>query len=148
MLTLWNGMDRSLSHELRHMDRMLSGFAPRPSLRGTALRSLVEPRVDVVDSENAYEVKADVPGFTNDQLTVTFHDSVLKIEGRLEDAPGEQDERRTLRRERQSLSFSRSLRFDSDVDGDKLDATLKDGVLVVILPKAEAAKPRAIAVRS
>ncbi|MBN4050223.1 Hsp20/alpha crystallin family protein [Desulfobulbus sp. AH-315-M07] len=136
-----------MSHELFNMNRMRSPSQPR-----TSTRSPGWPRVDVVDSENAYEVHADVPGFTNQQLTVTFHDSVLKIEGKLDETPKEggveNGERRTLRRERPSLSFSRSFRFDGDFDGDKLDANLKDGVLVVTLPKAETTKPRTIAVRS
>lgn len=125
------------------MDRMLSGSRPSASLR-----SLGWPRVDVVESESAYEVKADVPGFSSSQLAVTFHDGVLKIEGKLEETSEETGEQRTLRRERQALSFARSFRFDNKVDGDKLDAALKDGVLIVTLPKPEAAKPRDVVVRS
>lgn len=142
MLTLWNGYDRSLGPELRQMDRLFGELAPRVA----APRTAGWPCVNVVESDEAILVQAEVPGFKPDQVKVTMHDGELKLEGHAEETSEKQDEHgsKILLKERRDLSFQRTFRLDVDIDESKISAAIKDGVLTVTLPKAEPVKPRQI----
>ncbi len=91
-------------------------------------------RVDVIDLGEEYEVVADVPGFENDDIDVSFVDGTLRIQAdssvEIEDEEGE-----FVRRERRNRSVSRSVRIPNPVDKDGIAAGLSDGVLRVTLPK-------------
>lgn len=91
-------------------------------------------RVDVIDREDEYEVVADMPGFENDDIDVTFVDGTLRIQAdaavEYEDEEGEY-----VRRERRKRSVSRSVRIPNPIDEDEIAAGLSDGVLRVTLPK-------------
>jgi len=145
MLTLWNGFDRALNRELRNMDRLFWTRPFAPSLRHTGW-----PRVNVVETETALEIQADVPGMTADDIEVTLHDGELKLEGKLageqEQSEGQGEERKVLFNERRNLAFTRTFKLNVDVDAEGVTAAVKDGVLTVVLPKAEAEKPRQIRV--
>lgn len=96
------------------------------------------------DGEKLY-VEAEVPGLGMEDLELTVEGDELTLKGqrrRVEDK-----EIAYHRQERGVGTFTRSLTLPVDVDTDKVEATLKDGVLTVVLPKAEAAKPRKIAVK-
>ena len=135
MLTLWNGFDRSFSDELRRMDRL---FNTRTHATGL-------PRVDIEETATALELIAEVPGMTSDDVTVSLHDGVLKIEGAITHNE-ESEDRKVLRRERRHMTFSRTFRLGIDVDRDSVTASVKDGVLTVTLPKQPEAQPKRIAV--
>ena len=144
MLTLWNHFDRQMNNELRLMNNLFCEVAPR---RGQ-LRSLGFPRVNLSETDEAFELEAEVPGFTAESLKLSFHEGVLTIEGKLDEAndEAEGESRRTLRRERKKLSFKRSFRFGSDVVDADLNAAVKDGILSVSIPKTPVGQPRTIAV--
>ncbi len=144
MLTLWNGFDRLFDDELSRMrtDRM----ATRPRFNTARYGSTSFPRVNVLDTEAALVVSAEVPGFAPDDVEVTVHDGVLALVGRVEEA--EEQEGTLVYRQRHNLSFKRTFTLNTDVDVEKVTAVVKDGLLTVTLPKAEAVKPRQIAVTS
>ena len=129
----------------------LNVFWTRP--QGPTLRHSGWPRVNVVETDAALEVQADVPGMTAKDIEVTLHDGELKLEGKLADegqeqTEGEPEERKVLFRERHNLEFTRTFKLNLDVDAEAVTAAVKDGVLTVTLPKAEAARPRQIQVAS
>jgi HSP20 family protein len=96
------------------------------------------------DTANLY-VEAELPGFRIDDLEITFSGNELTISGtRAETKP---EGAAFFRRERPSGAFSRTLRVSTEIDGSKVSATLANGVLTVVLPKAEAVKPRKIDVK-
>lgn len=102
------------------------------------------PRTNLYDTGAAFELIAEVPGLSNEDLDVKIQGNYLEIAGKREvKAP---EGYRTHRSERGSASFTRSLTLPSDVDSGKVSANLKDGFLILTLPKSEAAKPRQISI--
>jgi HSP20 family protein len=101
-----------------------------------------QPRTNLCDTGDNLEVTAEVPGVTKEDLSVKIQGNYLEIRGtRKPEVP----EGYTVHRmERNGLSFSRSFTLPYDVDASNVQATLKDGVLRLVLPKSEAAKPRQI----
>ncbi|MGH7131386.1 MAG: Hsp20/alpha crystallin family protein [Phycisphaerales bacterium] len=105
------------------------------------------PPVNVREDEKNFYVEAEVPGFAQEQIDVSLHQNVLAIKGEYAAEPtGATEGGGFIRRERTSGSFSRSFRLVSDIDGTKIAAALKNGVLHLTLPKAAAAQSRKIAV--
>lgn len=103
------------------------------------------PAVNAWQDENNFYVEAELPGFTIEGIEIALKDNQLTISGeRTFDLPHEAV---YVRRERPSGKFTRVLRVASEIDADKVAATLKDGVLTVTLPKAPVLKPRKIAVK-
>lgn len=99
------------------------------------------PPVNVTESEDGYTVQARVPGLTKDDISIQLEGRELRISGdhkRVEAGYG--------RQERASGRFERALEFRHAVQADKIEATVKDGILTVRLPKSEEAKPRKIAI--
>lgn len=98
------------------------------------------PAVDVVDKEKAYEITAELPGMDESNIDVKFSDGTLTITGEKKDEKEEKKKDYYLS-ERRYGSFQRSFRVPNSVDADKIDASFKNGVLTVTLPKtAEAQK--------
>jgi HSP20 family protein len=152
MLTLWNGFDRHLNAELRNMDRFMSQ-AFRPLARPSRPAASSLPKVDVVETDQALVLEAEVPGMTANDITVSLHEGVLVIEGMVASETNEQSEPsqdgpRYIVRERRDTSFRRSFKLGRDLDPNAVSATVKDGVLRVSMPKREPVQPRQIAVGS
>ncbi len=104
------------------------------------------PAVDVLENEHDTVVVAEMPGVTKENVSVTFERDVLIMKG--ERKPLEIPEKaRVLMHEQQTRTFVRSLRIRHDVDRTAISASLENGMLRVVLPKAEVAKPRVIEVR-
>jgi HSP20 family molecular chaperone IbpA len=104
------------------------------------------PPVDIFETDAAITVLADMPGVRTDGLTVDLRENVLSIEGRV--AAGENKNEQILLREYETGSFRREFRLTNMIDQGKIDAKLANGVLRLTLPKAEAARPRKIAVHA
>lgn len=147
MLTLYHGPDRSLGRELRTLDALMAGLVHpwTPALRHSSF-----PPVNIVENEQAFEISAEVPGFAPDDISVSLHEGVLKIEGQTSRG-GESDQEqapKVLFRERQRVSFRRTFELGERVAPDAISAQLKEGVLTVTLPKREEAKPLVVKVQS
>jgi HSP20 family protein len=103
------------------------------------------PRTNLYSKGDRFELVAEVPGLSKDDLDVKIQGNYVEISGKREVKTPEGY--RAHRSERGSASFTRSLTLPSDVDSGKVSATLKDGILVLTLPKSEAAKPRQISIK-
>jgi HSP20 family protein len=104
------------------------------------------PAVDVLERDDAFEVKAELPGLKKEQVKITLRDDILTIRGEKKQEP-EEEKRQYRRSERSYGMFQRSFTLPASVRHDKIDATFQDGVLTVVLPKSEEAKPRDIEVK-
>ncbi len=99
------------------------------------------PAVDVVESEKAYEITADLPGMDEKNIEVKVTDGVLTMKGERQEEKEEKKKDYYLQ-ERSFGSFQRSFELPDSVDAEKIEASFKKGVLTVKLPKkAEAQKP-------
>jgi HSP20 family protein len=103
------------------------------------------PAIDLVEHEDHYLLRADLPGMKEDDVAVEFNDGVLTISGERK-SEYERKEKGFFRLERSFGKFSRSLSLPDGVDPDAIRAEFHDGVLDVTIPKPEERKPRRIAV--
>ena len=115
--------------------------APTPSRSGALRRWL--PAMDLVEAEDHYVLKADLPGLSEDDIKIEFEDRTLTISG---ERKSEHEAKKDgyVRVERAFGSFSRSLTLPEGVDGDAVTASFDRGVLEVSIPKPEVRKPRRI----
>jgi len=99
------------------------------------------PAMDLVERDEAFEMTAELPGLDEKNIEVNVANGVLTVKGQKEEDKVEKKEDFHLR-ERRFGSFSRSVRVPDTVDPDKIEASFKNGVLKVTLPKKpEAQKP-------
>jgi HSP20 family protein len=102
------------------------------------------PQTNLYDTGDAFEVIAEVPGFSKEDLNIRIQGNYLELSGcRKADMPKEFKAHRV---ERNATSFTRSFTLPADVDAEKTQATLKDGMLTLVLTKAQAAKPLQITI--
>jgi len=104
------------------------------------------PSVDIAETVEAFEIKAELPDVKKEDVKVTVEDGELRISGERKQEKEEKG-KRFHRVERSYGSFMRSFTLPENVDESKLTADYKDGLLNVRLPKTEKAKPKAIAVK-
>ena len=98
------------------------------------------PRIDVRETDAAYEVRADLPGLEEKDIQVSVEEGVLTIQGKLESE--REEERKGLRyAERRTGSFQRTVELPGELVEDEVSASYKQGVLTVTLPKRPAPKP-------
>jgi HSP20 family protein len=127
----------------REMLRLLDSVAGESA--GEANAGVFPPLNLTHDDENFY-VRAEIPGINPAELSISAIRNRLALSGKRE-IPREHERVSYHRKEREEGSFSRTLTLPMDVDAERVDARYADGILTVTLPKAEAAKPRQIAVR-
>ena len=104
----------------------------------------VKPLYEVKETDDAYGLTVALPGVTKDTLEITAEAGELRIVGRR--AWKQPEGWTSLYRESADVPYALTLTHDNALDADKIAAELRDGVLRVSLPKAEALKPRKIAV--
>lgn len=117
----------------------------KPEEEQAANRYTYTPRVDIHEDEKAYYVEAEMPGVLENAVDVKLEDGVLTILGRVEprDFPGF----KRVYSEYEVGNYERAFRITEEVDAEHIEARLANGVLVLTLPKREAAKPRRIEVK-
>ena len=105
------------------------------------------PALDVRETEERYEVHVDLPGLDPSDVNVTFEDGMLTLSGKRQ---FDQENRGDTwhRIERGFGSFARSIRLPQTADTERIEASFDKGVLTVVVPKTEQAKPRTIEVRT
>ncbi|MBW2308007.1 MAG: Hsp20/alpha crystallin family protein, partial [Deltaproteobacteria bacterium] len=127
----------------REMDHLMSTIGEQVRRKPTAG---VFPLVNITEDQNNYYVRTELPGMKPGDITISVTGNNLSICGERKIGP-ESDNVRYHRRERESGAFRRAMTFSSDIDGQKVEALCKNGILTIILPKAEEAKPRQILVK-
>jgi HSP20 family protein len=135
-------LDR-LANMRDEMDRVFeSTFGSNFRSLGTLSRWT--PPVDVYQDKDQFTVVAELPGMKKEELEISLNGDTLTISGERKAQEKEGDQ--GFRTERFFGRFQRSLTLPSVVDAEKVKATYKDGILEVVLPKAEEAKPKQIEV--
>jgi HSP20 family protein len=139
----FNRSFREFDRLRREMDELYGalsgGTLPKPSAGVFPLTNLTE------DTENYY-IRAELPGIKSDELDIQVTTEGISISGERK-IPKEGENVRYHRREREAGKFSRLINFPGMVDVDNVNASMENGVLKVIVPKSEAAKPRQIIVK-
>lgn len=105
------------------------------------------PRVDVVDTGEAVEVKAEVPGLEEKDLDVSLEGNHLRIKGEKKEERKEEQKGYYLL-ERSYGTFERHLTLPENLDAEKVDARFENGVLHITVPKTEEAAPKKIDIKS
>jgi HSP20 family molecular chaperone IbpA len=103
------------------------------------------PTTDIYESQDALTVILEMPGVVRDNVELRVEDNVLNVSGRLDFS--KYQGLQPLYTEYNVGNYSRSFRLSSAIDQNKIGAELKDGVLSLVLPKVEQAKPRTIQVK-
>jgi HSP20 family protein len=130
------------------IDRMLSLNQAFDQAFGALGSRVWVPAMDVAERGDAYLVQAELPGVSPDQVDVSFEQNVLTVRGTKAGSfdVNAEGELRVFAAERVHGSFERSVRLPEFVDADRIEAKFAHGLLTITVPKAEAAKPRKIAV--
>jgi HSP20 family molecular chaperone IbpA len=103
------------------------------------------PTADIYETKDALNVVLEMPGVEKGSLEIRVEEGVLKVDGRLDFS--KYKGLQPLYTEYNVGNYSRSFRLSSKIDQNKIGAELKDGVLSLLLPKIEEAKPRSIQVK-
>ena len=141
-LAPWRGMETLRQEMERVFDRF---FEPRWD-EFEAVGAWA-PKLDFSETKDAYLVKAEVPGVEQKDISVSIQDQMLTVKGEKHKEKEEKDEK-YHRVERSWGAFARTIALPAGVDTGKVDATFKDGVLSVKLPKTPAAKGTTIPVKA
>jgi HSP20 family protein len=140
----WTSPFEEMERLRRQMD-WLSGGLSRSLFREPAAG--VFPLMNVTEAKENYYVRAELPGLKADELDISVTGDTLSISGERK-LPVEDEKAQYHRREREAGRFSRIVTLPGQIDTGKVEAHCTDGVLTVVLPKAEKAKPKQIAVKT
>jgi len=107
--------------------------------REAEVRHWLSPAVDIHENDNGLVLSADLPGVTREGLDIGIEEGILTIQARTDASSSE-----VVFRDAGHTGYQRRFQLPENLDLDKVDAKLKDGVLILTLPKSEAVKPRKI----
>lgn len=141
LTTRWDPY-RNLAGMQDELERLFGRPAASPATAGA-----FSPALDVEETEDEFTLYVELPGVRPDEVEITLEESVLIIAGERE-FYGESKADSMRRIERSFGRFHRAVRLPDRVDGDRVTADFKDGILTVAVPKAEDAKPRRISISS
>ena len=137
---------RELTSLQGEMNRLFNTFfdAPATGSNGGAQRRWV-PAMDLVETDDHFVLRADLPGLTEDDIAIELEDNVLTVSGERKSETEKRDEG-FYRLERAFGQFSRSLTLPEGVDPESIAAAFSNGVLEVRVPKPEERKPRRVSI--
>ncbi len=140
-LTRWNPF-RGLVDVQKDLDHMIEDFFGRTHMLGWD-SGIWSPPVDITENDDNLVVTVEIPGMTKEDVKITLQDNVLTIRGEKKQEMEKKDAN-YHRVERSYGSFTRSFSLPTAVEGEKIKAQYKDGLLKITLPKAEQAKSKEI----
>ncbi len=147
---IWNFPElgvRSAFEELERMRRQLDELFERFDFATPSRiqRAGVYPLTNITETTDEYIIRAELPGVSADALDIQATGRQVSISGerKIEAAQNV----RYHRRERDAGSFARVVTLPGDIDRDGISASLENGILTIRIPKAEAAKPKKIAIK-
>ena len=143
-LVRWNPF-REVGDWDRSIDRLFDGIFPHGLEKESRRASAWSPTVDVAENGDSLVFSVELPGFAKDGVDISVDDGILTISG--ERKFDRKEDSRYHRLERRYGQFHRSFRLPNSVDIENAAATLNEGVLQLVVPKREEAKPRQIPVR-
>jgi HSP20 family protein len=138
---------RELAALQNDMGRLMSTFLGQGQVSGENGERSWMPAVDVWETDNELVYAFDIPGISEDEISVEFDDGALTVSGKRERTEQSEDDR-FYRYERRFGSFSRTVGLPQGVEEDAIRADYRNGVLEVHVPKPEAPKPRRIQIGS
>jgi len=112
----------------------------------TRARRAYVPRIDIYETDEAIIVLGDLPGVDENSVDITLEKNVLTINGYVE--PVEPENYSLAYAEYEAGDFQRSFTLSNEIDQDKIEAAVKNGVLRLVLPKAGPAKTRKITIKA
>lgn len=127
------------------IDRLFEDSFIRPSLRLEGMTT-VPFSVDLLETPEAYVLKAALPGIKPEDIAIDATAGVVTVKGEYKEEK-ETKEPEYLRKELRTGTFHRAFELPLSIDPAKVEATFKDGILQVMLPKAEIVKPKQIKVK-
>lgn len=131
-----------LSRMRQQMDRVMDALSGR--VQG-GIGAGVFPAINLTESDDHFNLRAELPGVKNEDLDIQATANNLTIAGERKLAPIDESAK-YHRREREGGRFSRAFALPTEIDPDRIEARLSNGILTVRLPKAESAKPKRIAI--
>ena len=144
-LTTWKPV-RELDRMRSDMDRLWDAFSEgRPMRRFGEMKDWV-PSIDVFETKNDIVVKAELPGMDPKDIDISLSDGSLVLKGEKKHEKEEKEENYHFI-ERSYGSFVRSVPLPAEVKHDKINASYKNGVLKVVLPKSEESKKKEIKIK-
>lgn len=105
------------------------------------------PAIDLVEKDDVYELRAELPGIEKEDLHISVEDGILTINAQTKNEHREEKDGRVIRQERYLGKYVRSLRLGNNIDESRIDANYVDGVLTVLIPKPDEVKPKKIEVK-
>ncbi|MCG8641893.1 MAG: Hsp20/alpha crystallin family protein [Desulfobacterales bacterium] len=147
MFTRMSDIDRMFGamNLLRNrMDRIFNDY-DRSVISGPGYRPASNSlRTNLMENGDYFEVQAEIPGIAKEDLNIKIQGNYLEISGNR--SVGTPDGYKVHRNERGGSIFSRCFTLPDEIDADKADARLENGILYLTLPKSETAKPRQITI--
>jgi HSP20 family protein len=122
------------------------GLAEAQNGRAASAEPAVRPAVDILETGEGITLRADMPGVSKDRLNLRVDGNNLLVEGRIGITP--QDQMQPVYADVRSAVYRRSFLLSNELEANKIDANLKDGVLTVRIPKRAELRPRRIEVRT
>ena len=136
---------RSPFEELHRMRQQLDRMFEDGAVSHQADSAGVFPLINLSEDKESYYVRAELPGVKGEELDIQVTANNLAISGERKIA-AEEEGAKYHRREREAGTFSRMIGLPGDINSDKVDAKMENGVLTIVVAKAEAAKPKQISV--
>lgn len=161
-LVRWDPME-----EMTSLRDAMNQLVAESFVRPRSMTGVFQPPIDLSETEDEFIVKLAAPGLKPDNFEVTAQENMLLIRGRTQAESqqdgnqngeqdgnqngGQNDGKKNVRyhiREQRFGEFVRTIRFPTQIDADKIQASLAHGILTISVPKAEAAKPKRIAIQA
>ena len=146
-LIRWNDPFRDLAALQDRMNRMFEGTLTRARSEEELFTGTWAPPVDIYETKDKTILKAELPGFNENEIQLRFEDGTLSLEGERKFEKDEKNEN-YHRVERAYGKFVRTFTIPVNVDHEKIAASMQNGILTVELPKREETKPKSIRIEA
>jgi len=145
-LTRWNPI-RELTRfdPFTDVEDFFKEFGARPAWHGIEAEPQI--KLDVSEDDNAYTVKAEIPGVKKEDINVSIDGNRVSLSAEVKSEKEEKEGKKVIRRERYYGAVSRSFTLGQDVDMNKAEAKYENGVLMLTLPKKPGAEAKKLTVR-
>jgi len=138
---------RGLNDLQREIDRVFGRFFSPQNRKDNSntSRPVWAPRMDLLETDEAFRIRLDVPGTSKEDVAISYEDNQLTVRGSR--PTRSEDGEEYIRAERPSGPFYRSFSLPESVNADEIHATQEEGVLTIFVPKSETVKPRQIEIQ-
>lgn len=124
------------------MDKVFDNFFAPARYLNPDEKAFFTPHVDIVEKDDHFEIKADLPGVKKEDVKVSLENGVLTIEASHNEEKTEEKNGKVIRKERRTGQFLRSFSLGSNVHDNDIKASFTDGVLTIAAPKVKPETPK------